>query len=99
MTLESEVEIVCPCCQTRLVYDRDLHRVVRHQEPPSSVKPELDDAQRILAEEHARREAIFARSVSAEKTRGDALSKRFEDALRAAKSEPIERPERDFDLD
>jgi hypothetical protein len=55
--------------------------------------------QRILAEEAARREAIFQQSVHAERTRGDALSRRFEEALRQAREEPIEKPKRDFDLD
>ena len=53
------------------------------QEPERGNKPELSDAQRILAEEAARREAIFQQSVDAEKTRGDALSRRFEEALQA----------------
>ena len=47
----------------------------------------------------ARREAIFKQSVVDEKGRGDALSKRFEEALKQAHKEPIERPARDFDLD
>ena len=49
--------------------------------------------------EAARREAVFQQSVDSEKTRGDALSKRFEEALRQANDEPITRPSRDFDLD
>ena len=70
-----------------------------HSEPERGNKPELNDAQRILADEAARREAMFQQSVSAEKTRGDALSRRFEEALKQAKQEPITRPARDFDLD
>jgi hypothetical protein len=62
-------------------------------------KPELNDAHRIIAEEAARREAIFEQSVQSEKTRGDALSKRFEEALKQAHQEPITKPKRDFDLD
>jgi hypothetical protein len=37
--------------------------------------------------------------VNAETTRGDALSKRFEEALRQAREEPVTKPVRDFDLD
>jgi hypothetical protein len=37
--------------------------------------------------------------VAAERTRGDALSKRFEEALKQANNEPITKPTRDFDLD
>ena len=97
--LKSEIEVTCPCCQTILVIDTNLGRVVSHKEPDRGNKPELSDAQKILAAEAARREAIFQQSVDSEKTRGDALSKRFEEALRQAKEEPVSKPMRDFDLD
>jgi hypothetical protein len=97
--LKSELEVTCPCCQAILVIDTNLGRVVSHKEPDRGNKPELSDAQKILAAEAARREAIFQQSVDSEKTRGDALSKRFEEALRQAKEEPVSKPMRDFDLD
>lgn len=97
--LQSELEVTCPCCQTTLVVDTNLGRVVSHHEPDRGNKPELNDAQRILAKEAERREAIFQQSVEAEKGRGDALSKRFDEALRQAKQEPVSKPVRDFDLD
>ena len=52
-----------------------------------------------LRAEAERRESIFQQSVETEKGRGDALSKRFEEALRQAKEEPVTKPMRDFDLD
>ncbi|HSL23584.1 MAG TPA: hypothetical protein VK886_18785 [Vicinamibacterales bacterium] len=98
--LKSEFEIACPCCGAGLVVDANLQRIVRHSEPPrEGARPELSEAARILAEEAARREAIFKQSVEAEKTRGDALSKRFEEALKQAREEPVSKPQRDFDLD
>ena len=97
--LKSEFEIECPCCSAKLVVDGNLQRVIRHSDPPSAHRPELDDAQRILAEQAARREALFQKSVHEERTRGDALSKRFEEALKQAREEPITKPTRDFDLD
>jgi hypothetical protein len=97
--LKSEIEVTCPCCQSTLVIDTNLGRVVSHKEPERGDKPELSEAQRILAEQAARREAVFQQSVDAEKTRGDALSRRFEEALRQAKEEPVTKPMRDFDLD
>ncbi|MGE5242828.1 MAG: hypothetical protein ACM3SQ_01190 [Betaproteobacteria bacterium] len=97
--LKSELEVVCPCCQATLVIDVNLGRVVSHHEPERGNKPELTEAQRILAEEAARREAIFQQSVESERTRGDALSRRFEEALKQARQEPITKPTRDFDLD
>lgn len=82
-----------------LVIDQGLKRVVRHVEPERGDKPKLDEAQSILAQDKARREALFEKSVVAERTRGDALSKRFEDALKQAQDEPITKPTRAFDLD
>ena len=97
--LKSEIEVACPCCQATLVVDTNLGRVVSHKETEHGDKPELSDANRILAEEAARREAVFQQSVDSEKTRGDALSRRFEEALKQAREEPVTKPMRDFDLD
>ena len=97
--LKSELEVTCPCCRASLVIDANLGRVISHREPERTDKPELDEAARILAAEAARREALFEQSVEAEKGRGDALARRFEEALKQAKQEPITRPDRDFDLD
>src|SRR5688572_11064902 len=97
--LNSEIEVSCPCCNSVLVVDVNLGRVVSHQEPERADKPELTQATRILAEQEARREAIFEQSIASEKGRDDALSRRFEEALKQACKEPITRPTRDFDLD
>ena len=97
--LKSELEVACPCCHASLVVDTNLGRVVSHREPERGDKPELSEAARILAAEAARRDALFEQSVEAEKGRGDALDRRFEEALQKAKGEPVTRPPRDFDLD
>ena len=99
MKLKSEFDATCPCCRATLVIDTNLRRIVRHEEPSRGDKPELSDAHRLVDEQAQRREDLFQQSVAAERTRGDALSKRFEEALRQAKDEPITNPTRDFDLD
>lgn len=97
--LKSELEVTCPCCGSTLIVDTNLGRIVSHQQPERGDKPELGDAHRILSAEAARREALFEQSVAAEKGREDALAKRFEEALKQAKQEPVTKPMRDFDLD
>jgi hypothetical protein len=97
--LSSEFEVPCPCCGATLIVDGQLKRVTRHEQPERPDKPELNEAQRLLAEQAAKREALFAQSVAAEKSRGDVLSKRFEEALKQAHEEPVAKPTRDFDLD
>ena len=97
--LTSERELTCPCCSAVLTVDLNLGRIVSHEAPPNPDRPELDNAQKILAAQAAKRDALFEQSVQHEKTKGDALSKRFEEALKQAKTEPITKPTRDFDLD
>jgi hypothetical protein len=97
--LKSEIDVLCPCCKATLVIDTNLRRVVSHHEPERGDKPELDEATRILAEQAARREAAFEQSMQAEKGRDEALTRRFEEALKQASKEPVTRPARDFDLD
>ena len=97
--LKSEIEVTCPCCNATLVFDTNLGRIIAHKEADRGDKPELSDAQRILAEAQARREALFEQSFETERNKGDALSKRFEEALRQAQQEPVTKPTRDFDLD
>jgi hypothetical protein len=97
--LKSELELTCPCCGSMLVIDTNLGRIVTHREPERADKPELNDAAQILAAQAAKRESLFEQSVEAEKGRDDALSRRFEEALKQARTEPITKPVRDFDLD
>jgi hypothetical protein len=99
MKLQSEFEVPCPCCSATLVIDANLRRIVRHEEPSRGDKPELSHAERIVAEQEARREALFAQSVESERNRDDALTRRFEEALKQAGKEPVTKPTRDFDLD
>lgn len=99
MKLQSEFEVPCPCCSATLVIDANLRRVVRHEEVSRGDKPELSQAERILADEAARRDALFAQSFETERNRDDALSRRFEEALKQAEKEPVTKPVRGFDLD
>jgi len=97
--LKSELELTCPCCGATMVVDVNLGRIVSHREPERGQRPELDQAARIVADQAARREALFEQSVEAERTRDDDLARRFEEALNQARKEPITKPTRDFDLD
>ncbi len=97
--LQSEFQVTCPCCGASLVIDANLRRVVGHEPPRTGPQRDLDDVQRLLNEEAARREALFEQSVRNEKERGNDLDRRFQEALEQAKQEPVTRPTRDFDLE
>ncbi|MGC1104900.1 MAG: hypothetical protein WA876_00035 [Candidatus Acidiferrales bacterium] len=98
--LPGSVEVECPCCQAKLMVDRELGVVLSHTpppKPPSSV--DLDDTARLLREQAARVEEKFRLSVEAERVKDDVLERKFAEGLKKAKDQPVEKPIRDFDLD
>lgn len=96
----SEIEIECPCCGARLKIDALLGKVISHSRPARQAQaPDLKQSAELLEKEKARREAMFRKSAEDEGTKAQLLEKKFEEALRRSKDEPIVRPSRDFDLD
>jgi hypothetical protein len=96
----SPIEVTCPCCQAKLTVDPELAVVLSHVDPPKGPpKVDLDDTARMLREEAERREAKFRQSVEAERTKDEVLGRKFTEALKKAKDQPVEKPLRDFDLD
>jgi predicted amidophosphoribosyltransferase len=97
----SSLNVACPCCGARLTVDPDLQKVVAHEAPPPKRQnaPDLDHAGTLLREQAARREAIFRQSTEDEKGKSQLLERKFEEALKKSKDQPVERPTRDFDLD
>jgi hypothetical protein len=93
------IEVTCPCCQSKLTVDPQLSVVLAHT-PPPRVTPDVDisDAARILAEQARQREDKFRDSWEAERNKEDVLTRKFEEALKKAKDQPVEKPVRDFDL-
>ena len=94
------INIVCPCCQAKLTVDPQLAVVLSHEAPPQAL-PDVDltDAARILRQQAQQREDKFRQSWETEKNKEDILARKFEENLRKAKEQPLEKPLRDFDLD
>ena len=96
----SEIELECPCCGARLKIDISLGKVIWHGQPPRKTEaPDIDHSAQLLEKEKARREALFRKSADDEKSKAQLLEKKFEEALKRSKDEPVVRPTRDFDLD
>ena len=94
------IEVTCPCCQAKLSVDPQLAVVLSHEAPPPVVPDvDLSDAARILREQAQRREEKFRESWEAEQKKEEVLSRKFEEALKKAKEQPVEKPLRDFDLE
>jgi predicted amidophosphoribosyltransferase len=95
-----DVDVVCPCCGARLKVDAELSKVISHEPPPRPTKaPDLDRVGQLLEKERARREAMFKQSERDEKVKSDLLDRKFAEALKKTKDEPVTRPTRDIDLD
>ncbi len=94
------LEVTCPCCQAKLTIDAQLAVVLSHEAPPKAA-PDVDisDAARILEEQAKRREEKFRESWEAEKKKDEVLARKFEEALKKVKDQPVEKPLRDFDLE
>jgi hypothetical protein len=97
----SSISVTCPCCGARLTIDPDLEKVIAHEASPprQQAAPDLGRADALLREQAARREAIFRQSAEDEKAKPQLLERKFEEALKKSKGQPVEKPARDIDLD
>ena len=97
----NSIVIACPCCGAKLTVDPEVKAVIHHEVPPKPAGPskDLGAALAALKGEAEKRRAQFQQASEAEKDKSKVLEKRFQEALKKAKDEPIERPIRDFDLD
>ncbi len=95
------ISVMCPCCGANLTIDANLQKVIAHEAPPArhQAAPDLDRVDVLLQEQAARREAIFRQSAADEKSKPQLLEKKFAEALKKSKNQPIEKPTRDIDLD
>lgn len=94
------IKVTCPCCDAILTVDAELVIVIQHEMParPHRVQ-QLKDANRLLEEEASQRREKYRSILDAEKDRGKALDRKFQELLKKAKDEPVEKPLKDIDLD
>jgi hypothetical protein len=97
----ASVELICPCCHARLTVDAALQRVVAHQPPRlrQQRSRDLARADQLLKREAAQRETHFRQSAKEERIKSQLLERKFEEALRKTKDQPVTRPTREIDLD
>jgi len=99
-TGNATIKVTCPCCDAMLTVDVALATVLSHQLPARPQKVhQLRDANRILQEEATQRQEKYQNIRDAEKDKGKVLDRKFQELLKKAKDEPIEKPLKDIDLD
>jgi hypothetical protein len=83
-----------------LTIDASLPAVLEHKLPakPQPVQ-QLKDAAKMLREEATRRDEKYQNILDAEKDKGKVLDRKFQELLKKAKEEPLEKPLKDIDLD
>lgn len=96
----STIQLTCPCCGSTLTIDPSLAAVLDHKLP---VKPpiaaQMKDVHTLVKAEATRRDEKYQQLAEAEKNKGKLLDRKFQELLKKAKEEPLEKPLKDIDLD
>lgn len=94
---EGNLDLVCPCCSTKMVVDRATGDIL-HEERPRRSEVSWEHAVTAGKSKQAEAEALFAKGMEREQRADEILEKKFKEALkRADKSDAP--PPRIFDLD
>lgn len=97
MAKKENIELRCPCCQTKLVIDPNSGEILFEERPKRSGFS-WDEAVEAGKKKQAEAEAMFTKGMDRERHADEILEKKFEEALkRADKSDKP--PPRPFDLD
>ena len=96
----SVVQVTCPCCGSMLTIDPSLAAVLNHKLPAKPpIAAQMKDVPTLVKEEAARRDEKYQQLAEAEKNKGKLLDRKFQELLKKAQEEPIEKPLKDIDLD
>lgn len=96
----STIAVMCPCCGAMLTVDPSLPAVLDHKLPSRpQVAAKIEDVPRIVKEEATRRDEKYQQLAEAEKNKGKVLDRKFQELLKKAKEEPLQKPIKDIDLD
>lgn len=96
MTKQQRVEVVCPCCQAKLLVDGKTGLVIHSEAKKSAYS--FDEALEKEKERKAKSDELFAKAFRDEEQRRASLEDRFREAL-DSKDELDEPPPRPWDLD
>jgi hypothetical protein len=95
----SDFHVGCPCCGADITIDAKLYKVIAYEAPVKQTNvPDLDHAAALLKEQAAKREAIFKQSSEEMKIKSQLLDRKFQEALKKSKDQPVSKPTRDIDL-
>ena len=94
------IQVICPCCGVTLTIDPSLPAVLDHKLPAKpQIAAKMEDVPKIVKEEASRRDEKYQQIAEAEKSKGKVLERKFQELLKKAKEEPLQKPLKDIDLD
>ncbi|MGE5189989.1 MAG: hypothetical protein ACM3NF_08040 [Gemmatimonadota bacterium] len=98
--VETTLKVACPCCGASLTVDGRSGAVGEWKpaQDPRKVA-DLKDAEKLLREERERVASRYRDIVEAEKGKGAAMDRKFQEFLEKSQGEPAAKPLRDIDLD
>jgi len=92
------VEVVCPCCETRLVVDASTGEILSEERVKPQLSKTFDSALGEVQAGSQRREEAFSKAFDRTKHLDTVLEKKFEEAKKKA-SKDTTKPRNPFDLD
>jgi DNA-directed RNA polymerase subunit RPC12/RpoP len=89
---KKQVEVTCPCCESRLLVDTRSEKVLRSRRPeeldqtgkPKVVEGDWDDALSRVKQRESRRESVLDDALEREGGRADQLDDLFREASKRA---------------
>ena len=97
--MPDRVEVVCPCCRTKLVVDVETSEILAEERAKQDVDKSFADAMSTVQAGASRREDAFSKAFDRTRKHDDLLEKKFEEARKKAKENPDEKPRSPFDAD
>ena len=93
----NKLEIVCPCCETRLHVDKQTGEII-WEEKKQKTHASLSDMVKGLDSQRKEKESAFKKQNELQKERSRLLDEKFKEAQKKV-DKSTEKPLRDFDLD
>ena len=97
--MPDRVEVVCPCCSTRLVVDVATSEILSEERPKADHQKTFDEAMSKVHSGASRREEAFSKAFDRTRQLDDVLNKKFEEAKKKAAEDKSERPINPMDMD
>lgn len=97
---EGKLEVLCPCCETRLVLDAETGAILSEERPKRAPEKTFDQALSEVKGAREKADKEFSKQMERSKHEKELLAKKFEEAMKKAEKNKDEKPPpRPFEFD